>query len=209
MPSATFILLVGMAALKRKHQEILRITSWNVAGLNACLKKGFNEFTAADDSDILLIQETKLGQGKEMLAKYPWQYWSHSKSKKGYSGCAVFSKIKPMSVSYDLGDELDQEGRYIILEFPQYFLINCYIMNAGQDLKRLPLKRLHYGTLEAFLSNLSKPFVLAGDLNVAHTEHDLARPKTNSKYFCLTVELLGSRPKSAKISQTCWKDSTL
>jgi exodeoxyribonuclease III len=163
----------------------LKIVSWNVAGINACLKKGFHKYLSAEKPDILCLQETKLQKDDQYMsyADYPYQYQSHSTVKKGYSGTAVFSKTKPLKVEYKVGDEdIDGEGRYIILEYTDFYLINGYVPNAGSKLERLELKGRHYVKLIQFLKNLTKPIIFCGDLNVAHKEMDLARPKNNSKY---------------------------
>jgi AP endonuclease-1 len=163
----------------------LKLVSWNVAGIKACLKKGFHKYLSAENPDILCLQETKLQKDDQYInfKDYPYQYQSHSTFKKGYSGTAIFSKIKPIGKAiYKIGDdELDNEGRFVILEFETFILINSYILNAGSKLERLDLKQKHYIKLIEYLSSLQKPIIVTGDLNVAHTEIDLARPKTNTK----------------------------
>jgi exodeoxyribonuclease III len=165
----------------------LKLASWNVGGINACLKKGFLEKVKILEADIILLQETKLQTSSEFISKslYPFQYQSVSKSKKGYSGSALLSKIKPIQVEYSIGkDSLDDEGRYIIAEFEDFFLVAAYIPNAGSKLERLDVKRKHHKeVLVPFLQKLleKKSLIFAGDLNVAHKEIDLARPKTNHK----------------------------
>ena len=165
----------------------VKLVSWNVGGINACLKKGFLEKVKSLAADILIIQETKLQQAQEFMPKsiYPFQYQSVCTVKKGYSGTALFSKIKPIKVDYVLGeDEFKSEGRYIVAEFEEYFLVAAYVPNAGQKLERLEVKRTHYKkVILPYLEGLAakKALIFAGDLNVAHQEIDLARPKTNGK----------------------------
>lgn len=145
---------------------ITKIASWNVAGMAACIKKGFQRYVEAENAHILCLQETKTNTNQNILKDlYPFQYQSHCTSKKGYSGTAVYSKIKPIGVKYKIGDEeIDNEGRFIILEFEEYFLINSYIVNAGQKLERLDLKQKHYVKLCSFLITLQekKPLIFCG-----------------------------------------------
>jgi exodeoxyribonuclease III len=183
--------------MKRKRIGSIRISSWNVAGLNACLKKGFADYVATEAADILMIQETKLSSDINIPINYKFKYYNHCTSKKGYSGVAVFSNLEPINVSYSIG-HLDKEGRYIILEFQSFILINAYVPNASEGLKRLSEKREHVNVLQEFMKNLKKPIVWGGDLNVAHTENDLARPKTNLKYLHIDLELLALLQKSEK-----------
>jgi exodeoxyribonuclease III len=179
--------------------DSLKIVSWNVAGINACLKKGFHKYITAEKPDILCLQETKLQKNDQYMSytEYPHQYQSHSKVKKGYSGTAIFSKIKPIKVEYGIGDDLDEEGRYITIEFNDYVLINGYVPNAGSKLERLDLKSKHYINLIENLKKWKKPLIFCGDLNVAHKEIDLARPKNNLKYLKLT-RTAGYTPQERK-----------
>lgn len=146
----------------------IKICTWNIASYKASLKKGLMTYLKAENSDIVLLQETKLtDEPEEGLNRdiYPYQYWSHCGSKKGYSGSAVLSKISPLSVTYGVGvDEFDGEGRVITLEFQDWWLIACYIPNAGSKLERLEFKRRYMGTMEKYLRELesSKPIVWAG-----------------------------------------------
>ena len=176
-----------------KEPGSVKIASYNVAGLNASFQRGLSRYIKAEDADIVCLQETKINDMRmftksEGLSKdiYPFQYQSICKVKKGYSGTAVFSKIKPSSVLYKIGDpDFDGEGRYIILEFEKVYLIAAYVVNAGSKLERLDQKVKHLTILTKFLESLDqkKPIILTGDLNVAHQEMDLARPKTNAKYI--------------------------
>lgn len=160
----------------------MRFVSWNVNGLRACIKKGFMDFFQAINADIFCIQETKMQreQSDLELSNY-FEYWN-SAEKKGYSGTAVFSKTEPLDVSYGIGiPEYDNEGRVITLEFPQFYLVNCYTPNAQDGLKRLEYRMSWEDEFRKYLVSLDKekPVILCGDLNVAHREIDLKNPKTN------------------------------
>ncbi|RKO91618.1 DNA-apurinic or apyrimidinic site lyase [Blyttiomyces helicus] len=176
-----------------------KIVSWNVAGIAASTKKGFLKYITAEDADIICLQETKLNGEPDdntwvPLATWPYQYWSHCTAKKGYSGTAVVSKIKPLDVGYGMpektGLDFDNEGRLIWLEFETYYLVASYVPNAGNGLVRLTEKMTYNSKLEAYIRKLQekKPVIWAGDLNVAHKEIDLARPKTNHKTAGFTPE---------------------
>lgn len=157
----------------------MKLISWNVNGLRACLGKGFLEFFKKEDADIFCIQETKMQEGQaELLLDGYHQYW-HSAQKKGYSGTAVFTKEKPISVTYGLGEKHHDEGRVITLEFSDFYLVNCYTPNAQQELKRLSYRMEFEDDMRAYLLSLPKPVIFCGDLNVAHQEIDLKNPKTN------------------------------
>jgi len=161
----------------------MKIVSWNVNGIRAVLKKGFLDFVKKENPDVLCLQETKAhpNQVDEMFNMYEHHFWN-SAEKKGYSGTAVFSKVKPLSVVYG-NDEKEHkgEGRIIALEFAKFFLVNVYTPNSGDGLKRLDYRKEWDKNFLKFLKKLEKkkPIVLCGDLNVAHTEIDLARPKEN------------------------------
>ena len=160
----------------------MRLVSWNVNGLRACLGKGFLESFAALDADVFCLQETKMqpGQAEVDLPGYE-QYWN-SAVKKGYSGTAVFSRLKPLAVTYGIGSsEHDGEGRAITLEFEEFFLVNCYVPNAQRELTRLGFRMAWEDELRAYLKGLDgkKPVIYCGDLNVAHQEIDLKNPKSN------------------------------
>ena len=166
-----------------------KLISWNVNGIRACVKKGFLDFFHEVDADIFCIQESKLqaGQIDLDLPQYH-QYWNYA-DKKGYSGTAVFTKEEPLSVSYGLGiDEHDHEGRVITLEFPNYYLVNCYTPNSQSNLARLSYRMTWEDAFRNYLINLNKPVIFCGDLNVAHKEIDLKNPKTNRKNAGFTDE---------------------
>ena len=160
----------------------MKLVSWNVNGLRACLGKGFLESFVTLDADVFCLQETKMqpGQAEVDLPGYE-QYWN-SAVKKGYSGTAVFTRVKPLAVTYGIGSsEHDGEGRAITLEFDNFFLVNCYVPNAQRDLTRLSFRMAWEDELRAYLKGLDgrKPVIYCGDLNVAHEEIDLKNPKSN------------------------------
>ena len=162
----------------------MRMISWNVNGIRACLEKGFTESFQALDADIFCLQETKCqdGQVKLDLPGY-YQYWNWAR-RKGYSGTAIFTRKEPDYVSYGIGiEEHDQEGRVITLEYPEYYFITVYTPNAQDGLKRLDYRMKWEDDFLAYLKKLenTKPVIFCGDLNVAHKEIDLKNPKTNRK----------------------------
>ena len=161
----------------------IKLTSWNVNGIRAVLKKGFMDFFNENQSDILCIQETKAHPDQvEILLKGYNDYWN-SAEKKGYSGTAVFSKTKPFEVSNGIGIEKhDNEGRVITADYEHFYLVNCYTPNSKRDLSRLDYRHNEWEVdFLKYLKHLEtrKPVILCGDLNVAHTENDLANPQTN------------------------------
>jgi len=162
----------------------MKIISWNVNGIRAVLKKGFLDFMDAYDPDIICIQETKAHeeQVELNLEKYPYKYWN-SAEKKGYSSTAIFSKVKPVAVANDMDiPKHDNEGRVITLEFEDYYLVTVYTPNSKRDLSRLPYRQAEWDVdFLNFVKSLeeSKPVIFCGDLNVAHTELDLANPQSN------------------------------
>lgn len=160
----------------------MKLISWNVNGLRACLNKGFEDTFHALDADIFCLQETKLQPGQLTLELEGYrQYWNCAE-KKGYSGTAVFTRREPLSVRYGMGlEEHDHEGRLITLEFDPFYLVCCYTPNAQQELKRIDYRMRWEADLLAYLQALDreKPVVYCGDLNVAHQEIDLKNPKTN------------------------------
>lgn len=160
----------------------MKLISWNVNGLRACVGKGFEDFFRQADADVFCLQETKLQSGQIQLQTDGYrQFWNYAE-KKGYSGTAAFSKKEPLSVSYGVGvPELDTEGRMITLEYPDFYLITCYTPNAQPELARID-HRLNWD--RAFRERVSqldaqKPVILCGDLNVAHQEIDLKNPASN------------------------------
>jgi len=170
----------------------MKIISWNVNGIRAVMTKGFPDFVKKYNPDILCLQETKAhpDQVDELLHDYEHHFWN-SADKKGYSGTAIFSKIKPLNVSYGGGIDVgDTEGRIVTAEFDEFFLVNVYTPNSKRGLARLDYRQEWDKLFYAYLKELekSKPVITCGDLNVAHTEIDLARPKNNTKNAGFTQE---------------------
>lgn len=169
----------------------LKFISWNVNGLRACVNKGFMDFFNETNADFFCIQETKMQEGQlELELDGYFQYWN-SAEKKGYSGTAIFTKIKPIDVKYDMGIEMhDKEGRVICLEYDDFYLVNVYTPNSKRELLRLDYRVQWECDFRNYLVklDLKKPVILCGDLNVAHKEIDLKNPKTNTKNAGFTVE---------------------
>ena len=160
----------------------MRFVSWNVNGLRACMQKGFQDFFKEINADFFCLQETKLQAGQIELDLPGYrQFWCYAE-KKGYSGTAVFTKHEPLSVSYGIGiEELDNEGRVITLEYPNYYLVTCYTPNAQRELARIDHRMRWEDAFRVYLMDLDskKPVILCGDLNVAHQEIDLKNPASN------------------------------
>lgn len=172
----------------------MKLVSWNVNGIRACVKKGFLDYFHEMDADIFCIQETKLQAGQiELDLEGYYQYWNYA-IRKGYSGTAVFTKKEPQSVTYGLGQEDNQpEGRIITLEFEDFYLVNVYTPNSQRDLARLDIRLDWEDELYNHLKRLDtiKPVILCGDLNVAHQEIDLKNYKTNRGNSGFTKEERG------------------
>ncbi|TYQ15672.1 UNVERIFIED_CONTAM: exodeoxyribonuclease-3 [Acetivibrio alkalicellulosi] len=171
-----------------------KMVSWNVNGIRACLKKGFLDYFNEVDADIFCIQESKIQEGiLELELEGYNQYWNYA-DRKGYSGTAVFTKIKPLSVTNGIGiDEHDHEGRVITVEFLDNYLVNVYTPNSGRDLERLQYRMKWEEDFLEYLRklDLKKPVIVCGDLNVAHTEIDLKNPKSNRRSAGFTDEERG------------------
>lgn len=169
----------------------MKLISWNVNGLRACITKGFEDSFKELDADIVCLQETKLQEGQvDLKPEGYYDYWNYAE-KKGYSGTAVFTKEEPVSVSYGLGiEEHDKEGRVITLEFDNFYLVNVYTPNSKRELLRLDYRMTWEDDFRKYLLKLDeeKPVVICGDLNVAHKEIDLKNPKTNRKNAGFTDE---------------------
>ena len=169
----------------------MKLISWNVNGLRACVQKGFLDFFHEADADIFCVQETKLQEGQIQLELEGYeQYWNYAE-KKGYSGTAVFTKKTPLSVRYGIGmEEHDREGRVITLEYEKFFFVTVYTPNSQSELARLDYRMKWEDDFLAYLKSLEeiKPVIYAGDLNVAHQEIDLKNPKTNRKNAGFTDE---------------------
>lgn len=162
----------------------MRLVSFNVNGIRAIAKKGFDKIIEDLNADILCIQETKstVDQMKEVVVELGYYAYGNEAEKKGYAGTAILSKIEPINVLYDIGvPEHDQEGRVITLEFDDYFVTTVYVPNSGNDLRRLGYRQEWDRSFLNYLKNLEKkkPVIVCGDFNVAHKEIDLARPKPN------------------------------
>ncbi len=185
----------------------MKFVSWNVNGLRACLEKGFTDIFRNFDADIFALQETKMQQGQaEVPTDGYYQYWN-SADKKGYSGTAVFTRIKPSSVSYGIGiDKHDHEGRVITLEFDKFYFVTCYTPNSQNELARLDYRMEWEDDFRNYLLALDKkkPVVLCGDLNVAHKEIDLKNPKTNRRNAGFTDE---EREKMTALLESGFCDS--
>lgn len=169
----------------------MKLISWNVNGLRAAVTKGFMESFEKLDADMFCLQETKL-QPHQIELEFPGyeQYWN-SAVKKGYSGTAIFTRVKPLNVTYGIGiEEHDQEGRVITAEYDNFYLVTCYTPNSQRELARLEYRMTWEDAFRAYLLELDakKPVILCGDLNVAHNEIDLKNPKTNRKNAGFTDE---------------------
>ena len=172
----------------------MKLISWNVNGLRACVQKGFKEFFDEIDADAFCLQETKLQEGQiDFSPEGYYAYWNYAE-KKGYSGTAIFTKREPMSVSYGIGVEAhDHEGRVITLEYPDYYLITVYVPNSQDDLRRLSYRMEWEDAFLAYIQKLeeNKPVIFCGDLNVAHKEIDLKNPSSNHHNAGFTDEERG------------------
>ena len=160
----------------------MKLISWNVNGLRAIYKKGFIDILKNLDADVFCIQETKMQAGQiDLNLEGYFEYFNYA-DRKGYSGTAVFTKIKPIKVNYGIGiEEHDKEGRVITLEFDKFYLVNCYTPNSGRELARLDYRMNWEEAFKEYLKKIDKikPVIICGDLNVAHKEIDLKNPKTN------------------------------
>ena len=160
----------------------MKLISWNVNGIRACMGKGFMDFFRKADADIFCIQETKCQEGQiELDIPGYFQYWNYA-DKKGYSGTAVFTRTEPLNVTYGIGvDEFDHEGRVITAEFERFYLITVYVPNSQDGLKRLDWRMKWEDAFLSYIRKLDekKPVIYCGDLNVAHQEIDLKNPKSN------------------------------
>jgi len=160
----------------------MKLISWNVNGIRACINKGFKDFFNEIDSDIFCIQETKCQKDQIDLEFERYTSYWNSAEKKGYSGTAIFTKQKPISVTYGIGiEEHDKEGRVITLEFEKFYMINIYTPNSKRELERLEYRQIWEDEIRKYMLKLNenKPVIMCGDLNVAHKEIDLKNPKTN------------------------------
>ena len=159
----------------------MKLVSWNVNGFRACLNKGFADTFAQINADIFCIQETKMQPDQADFSPEGYEKYFYSAIKKGYSGTAVYTKAKPLNITYGIEDKHNDEGRVITCEFESFYLLCCYTPNAQNELKRIDYRMEFEDDLREYMVKLNKikPVILCGDLNVAHTEIDLRNPKSN------------------------------
>lgn len=185
----------------------MKLVSWNVNGLRACLNKGFIDFFDSVSADIFCVQETKMQQHQTELNFIEYEeYWNNA-VKKGYSGTAVFTRTKPLAVTYGMSiEEHDQEGRMITLEFNKFFLVNVYTPNSQRGLSRLDYRMRWEEDFKAYLKQLdqNKPVIVCGDLNVVHEEIDIKNPKSNKRNAGFTDE---ERGKMTALLQSGFTDT--
>lgn len=185
----------------------MKLISWNVNGLRAVLKKNFMEFFREADADIFCIQETKMQEGQAVLDLPGYEQYFNYAERKGYSGTAIFTKQKPLSVQYGMGiEEHDHEGRMITLEYPDFYFTTVYTPNSQSELKRLDYRMKWEDDFLAFMKKLDekKPVIWCGDLNVAHEEIDIKNPKTNRHNAGFTDE---EREKMTKVLNSGFTDT--
>lgn len=169
----------------------MKLISWNVNGLRACLKKNFTESFDSLDADFFCLQETKMQEGQVSLTLPGYHQYFNYAEKKGYSGTAIFTKLKPLSVFYGIGkEEHDREGRVITLEYDNFYVLTCYTPNSQAELARLSYRMDWETAFLAYIDQLKnkKSVIICGDLNVAHNEIDLKNPKANQKNAGFTKE---------------------
>lgn len=169
----------------------MKLISWNVNGIRACVGKGFEAFFKEIDADIFCVQETKCQMGQIDLQLEGYKSFWNSAEKKGYSGTAIFTKTNPLSVNYGIGiEEHDKEGRVITLEFEKFYIVNIYTPNSKRELERLDYRQIWEDEIRKYLLKLNKtkPVIMCGDLNVAHKEIDLKNPNTNHRSAGFTDE---------------------
>lgn len=185
----------------------MKLVSWNVNGLRACVTKGFTDYFQEVNADIFCVQETKLQEGQIQLEigdEYE-QYWNYA-IKKGYSGTAIFTRIKPLSVYYGIEENQEPEGRVITLEFERFYLVNVYTPNSKRDLSRLDYRIEWEDRFRSYLLQLDakKPVIVCGDLNVAHQDIDLKNPASNRNNSGFTAE---ERAKMTELQAAGFVDS--
>ena len=185
----------------------MKLISWNVNGIRACVNKGFKDFFEEINADIFCIQETKCQIDQIELEFEGYKSFWNSAEKKGYSGTAIYTKEKPISVKYGIGiEQHDKEGRVITLEFKNFFMVNIYTPNSKRGLERLEYRQVWEDEIRKYLLDLNKikPVIMCGDLNVAHNEIDLKNPKTNRKNAGFTDE---EREKMTQLLESGFTDS--
>lgn len=184
----------------------MKIISWNTNGIRACKEKGFDEFFKSENADIFCVQETKIQEGQCDLSKDGYNLFMSSAEKKGYSGTLVYSKAKPLSVVYGIDGKYCDEGRVITLEFDNFYLVNCYVPNSQEELKRLDFRMEFEDDMRNYLCALtkSKSIIYCGDLNVAHKEIDIKNPKANEKNAGYSIQ---ERTKMTQLLDAGFVDS--
>lgn len=184
----------------------MRFISWNVNGIRACKQKGFDDFFKEINADFFSIQETKCQEGQIDLNVEGYYTYMNSAVKKGYSGTAIFTKHKPLNVFYGIGDEgkYNDEGRVITLEYDNFYLVNAYVPNAQEELKRLDFRMGYEDDLRNYLTSLNKPVIYCGDLNVAHERIDIKNPDSNTKNPGFSIE---ERTKFTELLAAGFKDT--
>ena len=185
----------------------MKLISWNVNGIRACVNKGFKDFFEEINADIFCIQETKCQIDQIELKFEGYKSFWNSAEKKGYSGTAIYTKEKPISVKYGIGiEQHDKEGRVITLEFKNFFMVNIYTPNSKRGLERLEYRQVWEDEIRKYLLDLNKikPVIMCGDLNVAHNEIDLKNPKTNRRNAGFTDE---EREKMTQLLESGFTDS--
>ena len=185
----------------------MKIVSWNVAGLRACLNKGLDRFVAEDKADIYCFQETKITEEENPFHPLGYREYLYPAEKKGYSGTMIYSKVEPISIKYGIDDEeYDSEGRTITLEFENFYLVNCYVPNSKRGLLRLDSRMRFEEVMKKYLLDLKskKNVVYCGDLNVAHEEIDIKNPSTNHMSAGFTDE---ERDKMTKLLEVGFIDT--
>ena len=185
----------------------MKLISWNVNGIRACINKGFLDFFKNSDADIFCLQETKCQEGQIELNLEGYEAFWNSAEKKGYSGTAIFTKQKPLQVTYGIGkEEHDKEGRVITAEFEKFYIVNIYTPNSKRELERLAYRQIWEDEIRKYLIELNtkKPVIMCGDLNVAHKEIDLKNPKTNRRNAGFTDE---ERNKMTELLEAGFTDS--
>ncbi len=190
-----------------KGHTMKKLISWNVNGLRACLDKGFMNFFNEIQADVFCVQEIKLSEGQlDLNIENYYSYWNYAE-KKGYSGTAVFTKDKPLAVSYGMGiEEHDHEGRIITLEYGDYYMVTVYTPNSKRELERLEYRQSWEDAFRKYVNGLRKhkPVIICGDLNVAHKEIDLKNPGSNRKNAGFTYE---ERNKMTELLESGFTDT--
>ena len=184
----------------------MKFISWNVNGIRACKQKGFDDFFKEIDADFFSIQETKCQEGQIDLNVEGYYTYMNSAIKKGYSGTAIFAKEKPLNVFYGIGSDgkYNDEGRVITLEYDSFYLVNAYVPNAQEELKRLDFRMQYEDDLREYLLSLNKPVIYCGDLNVAHERIDIKNPDSNTKNPGFSIE---ERTKFTELLDAGFKDT--